>query len=109
METIEVRRRDLLETLRFLEELVLSLNRLGSAGGSAQEFGNRLRQYVVDWQVFRRAATIRAALGEYFSYELGADEMDELERELQDTRHWSLSEPAPGAVAARDWWRPLGH
>ena len=106
---IPVLRRDLIETLRFLEVLVvMSLDRVGSATAEAPRGvqAEHLLQYIDEWDVFRKAATVRRSLGECFSDGLAADGKDELERELENTRHRTSSAPTPGPQSER-WWRPL--
>ena len=54
-------------------------------------------RFIVDWDVFGRLARARRILDPYFSRTLGSDGMNELERDLQDTQFWSVSDRAPSS------------
>jgi hypothetical protein len=96
---IVVQRRDLVTALRQLEMVVVSLDHLGSATADASEVEQALvlRKFIIEWGVFGRLAEARAMLGEYFSRELGPDDLEESERELHDVRYWSASNQNPPA------------
>ena len=81
-ERVSILRGDLVEALKFLNGLVVSLDRIGSATAhlSSAERALVLDRYVDEWNVFRRASLVRRALSEYFSDDLGPDDVDELER-----------------------------
>lgn len=97
---IVVQRRDLITVLRQLEMVVVSLDRIGSAMADTSEVEQALvlREFIFDWDVFRRLAKARGVLGEYFSRELGPDDLEELERELHDVPCWSASNQTPPAA-----------
>ncbi len=90
---LEYDRTAILGVLRDLNELVVSLDRIGSAYPRMPdaEWDAALSSFVVEWHVFRKLARARSVLSEPFSTELGPDDMDELEREMKDLRYWSLS------------------
>lgn len=95
-EQIVVGRRDLLAVLRQLEMIVVSLDHVGSATAEASEVERALvlQRFMTGWNVYRRLAKARRVLGDYFSDELGSDDMGELERELQAVPCWSISSQA---------------
>ena len=95
-ETVTYKRRDIINILRDLEMIVVSLDRIGSAEAELLEMGKPehevnsiLSDWFDDWDVFRKLALARRILDEAFSRELGDDDMDELEREFQDLQYWS--------------------
>ena len=94
---IVVQRRVLITALRQLEMVVVSLDHVGSATAGASEIEQALvlRKFIIEWGVFGRLAEARALLGDYFSREPGPDDLEELERELQDVRYWSASSQTP--------------
>jgi len=49
-------------------------------------------QFLTDYDVSRKLSDARAILGDAFSRVAGDDGMDELERECQGSKYWSLSE-----------------
>ena len=90
-------RESIVEVLRDIEQIVVSLDRIGS---SWEDLGEEtahitLSTFVTEWCVFRKLASARQVLSEPFSEELGPDDMDELEREMGSVAYWSLSHPAP--------------
>jgi hypothetical protein len=96
-QTIEIDRAALIEALRGLEAIVVSLDRIGSASAnlSKAEYDRLSSEFLDDWDVSRKLARLRTVLSQSFSEELGADEMDELEREMQGLKYWSLADPKP--------------
>jgi hypothetical protein len=95
--TICYSREEILKVLRTLDTCVVSLDRIGSSGAelSQAEFDEVLREFIVGWDVTRQLAHARRILSEPFSEELGEDDMDELEREMQDVPRWSFNKRAP--------------
>jgi hypothetical protein len=94
---VQISRADLIAVLRDLNTIVVSMDRIGSC---AEEVGleqnNRLLLDFFDqWDVWQKLSEARSKLSEPFSYELGEDNMDELERELEDTPYWSFSNRLP--------------
>lgn len=94
---IVVRRADLLEAIRQLSIVVVSLDRIGSyaADVSADDDARVLADFIDQWFVCGRLAHVRKLLSTYFSEQLGPDDMDELQRELHVTPYWSASAPEP--------------
>jgi len=77
-----------------LDEIVVSLDRIGSHWGfrtSDQEHFEIESRFLSDWDVFRKLARARSILEEPFSREKGADGMDELERLLDGSNYWEFA------------------
>lgn len=97
---IRLKREDAVRALRYLEMIVVSLDRLGSAsaGMTKEEFDRASSEFLDDWDVARRLAEVRRILSEQFPDEPGHDGMDDLERELEGTPHWtSKARKPPGS------------
>jgi hypothetical protein len=109
----------MVEVLRELNLIVVSLDRIGSASvgegkGKARhvkgikhltgdpELAAKLTEdFFTDWQILKRLAWVRYVLDGGFSRELGPDDMDELERELEGTIYWRWDQRKPPSR-----WRP---
>ena len=101
-ETVTYKRKDIINILRDLDLMVVSIDRIGSAEAELREKGKPenegialLSDFFQDWDVSRKLASARAILDEAFSREAGDDDMDELQREFQDLQYWSVSKPKP--------------
>ncbi|MEP7336601.1 MAG: hypothetical protein ABI977_02460 [Acidobacteriota bacterium] len=97
---VKINRADLIEVLRDLNTIVVSIDRIGSCiGDTGEEVNDRLLlEFFDQWDVWKKLSNIRTKLSEPFSRELGEDNMDELERELQDVPYWRLiNRMPPGA------------
>ncbi len=83
-------RKDVIAVLRTLNELVVSLDQLGSASyDMTKEASNAaLSDFLRRHKIYRKTAAARRILSAPFSTVLGADEMDELERAMQDVKYW---------------------
>ncbi len=94
---LNVKRTDLLLVLKHLETLVVSLDRIGSSSVDMgqSESDIMLREFIDDWSVCRKLSESRTVLSKYFSTDLGDDDMDELERELQGVPYWTWSNRKP--------------
>ena len=96
-DVVEISRADLIAVLRDLDTIVVSIDRIGSCVedvGREQE-ERFLLDFFDQWDVWKKLAEMRSKLSEPFSYELGEDNMSELERELQDTPYWRFSNRLP--------------
>jgi hypothetical protein len=81
-------RKKVLEVLRTLNELVVSLDQLRSAEMTRQEHDAAVADFIQRHRIFRKTARARQILSKPFPTTVGADGMDELEREMQDVRYW---------------------
>ncbi len=86
-------RKQIITVLRTLNELEVSLDRIGSASYDMTEVEYRaaLSDFIKRHKIFRKAAQARRILSAPFSSKVGADGMDELEREMQDVPYWKFS------------------
>ena len=94
---VTISREDLLRALRHISMIVVSSDRIGSCIGdhSKADVEDMFLHFVDDWDVFARLAEVRKLLSEPFSTELGEDDMDELERELDDLIYWRFDARTP--------------
>lgn len=100
-EKVVYEKREIVEILRYLNQIVVSLDRIGSSYcdcKSEEEYHALSSNFLDDWKVLHKLAKARSVLSEPFSYELGEDDMDELERELQDLQYWSRLKPLSDEV-----------
>ena len=81
-------RKKILEVLRTLNELVVSLDQLGSAEMTKQEHDAAISDFIQRHGIFRKAVGARQILSEPFPNELGPDETSELEREMGGIQYW---------------------
>ncbi len=90
MKQVSYPRKKIIEVLRTLEELVVSLDRIGSgaADQTKKEYDATLAAFIREHGIFKKAATARKILSEPFPDALGPDEMGELEREMEGVRYW---------------------
>jgi hypothetical protein len=89
-ETVIVNRADLIEVLKYLNQIVVSLDHLGSAADDLGEegFKNAALEFLIEWDVCRKLAHARGILDKYFPNGSGGDGMGDLEREFQDLEYW---------------------
>src|SRR5579859_3273199 len=92
MKTVKYPRKKVIEVLRTLNEIVVSLDHPGSASYdmTKKERLEVLEEFVLKHKVFQKTAKARAILSGAFSSKLGPDGMDELAREMQGIRYWTL-------------------
>jgi hypothetical protein len=83
-------RKKVLAVLRTLNEFVVSLDHIGSASYDMTEAEHdaALTDFIRRHKIFRKMAEARTILSAPFPTKRGADDMDELEREMQDVRYW---------------------
>ena len=101
--TIPVSCEDMLFLVRILNLLVVSLDRIGSCDISDAVRKDLLMAFMKDWNCSRALAECRHVFSSYFPDELGADEMDFLERALMNDPHWTYDTREPPG----DWIRGL--
>lgn len=97
-EKVSYRKKDIINILRDLNMIVVSLDRIGSQWSnrkSDEEFHALSSNFLTEWDVTRRLANARRILEEAFSRGLNEVDMDQLEREFQDIQYWSLNNPSP--------------
>ena len=96
-EFVTIKRSDLIEVLGYLEQIVVSLARIGSCYSDVgkEEYEKLEREFWDKWQVWKKLSIARSKLSEPFSRDLGDDDMDELEREFQNLEYWSMKHRKP--------------
>lgn len=102
-ETITIKKADLIDILRDINMIVVSIDRIGSCAPETGRAANDrlLLEFIDQWDVWRKLSEIRAKLSESFSSELGEDNMDELEREMQDIPYWTSQRRKPSRRRAQ--------
>ena len=82
-------RDDILKVIRIVNHIVVSVDRIGSATAekTEQEQAIALSEFF-SGMVWQELSHARGILHSVFSDELGPDDMDELERELQNLKYW---------------------
>src|SRR5882762_3684579 len=83
--------KQILEVLRTLNELVVSLDQIGSSASVMTKAAHNaaLADFIQRHKIFRKTARARHILSAPFPIKLGADEMDELERAMQNVKCWN--------------------
>ena len=91
MQSVHYPREKIIEVLRTLNELVVSLDRIGAGAVDQTKDENdaTLADFIINHNILRKAANARSILSEPFPNELGPDDMGELEREMQAVDYWS--------------------
>ena len=83
-------RKKIIVVLRTLNELVVSLDQIGSPSYDMTKAEHQAALYdFMGPKMFRKLAQARSILSAPFPTELGADDMEELEREMRDIRYWN--------------------
>ncbi|AJA46867.1 hypothetical protein CPAST_c07670 [Clostridium pasteurianum DSM 525 = ATCC 6013] len=98
----------LIKALREIELILISLHKMGSYYGIMHEEGKDLdnREYekettrfIDEWRVTHRLAMLRSILSGKFDDTLGDDDMDDLERAMEDLKYWSApGDKSPGKI-----------
>jgi hypothetical protein len=80
-----------IEVLKEVELILISLHKIGSyyMGENIEEYQKETTRFIDEWQVTRKLAHIRKILSEKFDSTLGGDDMDDLERAMQDINYWT--------------------
>ena len=92
MPNIEYPQESALDVLRTLDELVVSLDRIGAATAdlTPERRAAIIDTFIRDHDIFRKAARARAILSEPFPTALGPDDMEFLEREMRSVSYWTM-------------------
>lgn len=82
---------ELIEVLRDLDMIVVSLQRIQSnyAQGDRATYDSVMNEFMQQWDVTRRLNKIRNTLSQHFSNQRDEYDMDELTREMVDVSYWS--------------------
>ena len=88
---------ELVDVLRELEVILQSLHRSGSYYGEKfvheeelyrREYEKETTHIIDEWGFGERLSKIRCILSEKFDDTLGEDDMDDLERAMENIKHW---------------------
>ena len=89
---------ELLEALKEINIILISLNKMGSFYGDKfqsndssveMEYAFETTKFIDEWEVTQRLAKVREILSVKFDRSLGDDDMDDLERSIEDLNFWS--------------------
>lgn len=78
--------------------MLISLNKMGSFYAEKllskdskveMDYAYETTKFIDDWKVTQRLAKVREILSEKFDRSLGDDDMDDLERAIEDLNFWS--------------------
>jgi hypothetical protein len=91
---VEFEKERIVEVLRYIEELVVSLDRITSAYHDLPRelWREAVVEYFLESKGLMALSKCRTILSEPFSTELGEDDMDELERAMEVVKYWSYRE-----------------
>lgn len=97
-DTVTYDRKKIIQIIKDLNVLVVSTDRIGSAHHdreSDEQYNAMFVRFFDECGFFRKLAEARAVLSDAFPYETGEDEMDELEREMQNLKYWGNESKNP--------------
>lgn len=100
-EKVTYKRQNIIDVLKDLNIIVVSLDRLGSEYSinpdrkSDEELNALLANFIFEWKVTEKIAKARKVLDGAFARKLDESDMDELEREFQNLQYWSSNNPSP--------------
>ena len=89
MSTIKIDKNALISSLVELEFIIVSLDRIGSAGLSSEDMESVLYRFVVEGDIFRRLAGVRRQLMSCVDGSLSPSEREEIESSLDAISPWS--------------------
>ena len=103
-ETVEYAGHDIVNILKEIDYMLISLHRMGSyyadkGEESSQDYEKETTDFIDETMMCDRLAAIRAKLSEAFDSYLGDDDMDDLERACMDIDYWS----SPGDRNKQRW------
>jgi hypothetical protein len=91
---LEFKKSDIVNVLKHIEELVVSLDRITAAYHDVprEQWKEIVVEYFLESEGLMALSNCRTILSAPFSTELGDDDMDELERALAGVKYWSYRE-----------------
>lgn len=83
---------DVIKVLKYINGIVVSLDRLTAAHVelTPELWRTAVFEYFMSSKALKELPRCREILSRPFSRELGSDDMDELERAMQDSEYWSF-------------------
>lgn len=83
-----------IEILKEIEVMLLSLHKMGSyyvyTEMDQEKYEKETTRFIDECMVTHRLAKVRAILSMKFDDTLGDDDMDDVEREMEDLKYWQL-------------------
>jgi hypothetical protein len=98
---------ELIKILREINLILISLRKMGSYYAVKHQEGEDIdnREYerettcfIDEWMVTSRLSKVRSILSEKFDRTLGDDDMDDLERAMDDLKYWSSPGNKPNKI-----------
>ncbi|MEY8843801.1 hypothetical protein AB9M91_01640 [Bacillus safensis] len=96
---------EMLEVLKEMNLILLSLHNMGAYYGekfhqygeeaSREEYETETTRFIDEWEVTQRLAKVRKILSSKFDSTLGIDDMDDIERALEDIKYWTKPNDKP--------------
>ncbi|GLJ01879.1 MULTISPECIES: hypothetical protein [Bacillus] len=96
---------EMLEVLKEMNLILLSLHNMGSYYGEKfhqygeeayrGEYETETTRFIDEWEVTQRLAKVRKILSSKFDSTLGIDDMDDIERALEDIKYWTKPNDKP--------------
>ncbi|KPN12822.1 hypothetical protein AKG37_14495 [Bacillus australimaris] len=96
---------EMLEVLKEMNLILLSLHYMGSYYGEKfhqygeeayrREYETETTRFIDEWDVTQRLAKVRKILSSKFDSTLGIDDMDDIERALEDIKYWTKPNDKP--------------
>ena len=82
---------DIVEILRHIQEIVVSLARLGSAASdmSEEEWRNAVTEFILNHDVANKLSSARRVLSSQFDDEAKNKDVSELEKLMENIEYWS--------------------
>ncbi|WP_312967431.1 hypothetical protein [Acinetobacter gerneri] len=85
---------ELLDVMKEINYILISLHKIGSyyaltLPNSYEAYAKETTEFIDDKNVTQRLAYVRRILSEKFDTSLGDDDMDDIERYLEDLEYWS--------------------
>lgn len=79
-----------IEILKEINLILVSLHSMGSyyINSDTREYEKETTRFIDEWRVTNRLARIREILSRKFNNTLGDDDMDDIERELENLIYW---------------------
>lgn len=83
--------------LKDVELMLISLHQIGSAymDKSKSDYASETCRFIDEWNITHKLADIRSLISEKFDTSLGDDDMDDLERAMEDVKCWRKEGDVP--------------
>jgi len=94
MNKVEYSKSQIVDILKDINEFVVSLDQIDTVFHELGEeaWKKELIDYLISSQLSQRLSKVRTTLSAPFPTELGEDDMDYLERNMESVKYWTFSE-----------------